>query len=88
MITSDWEESFILNLYHKGRDEALDRGNHRGLKLTDQVMKLLEWVLDFCIHEMVYIYEMQLGFVPGRGTDAIFIVHQQQEKYIGNNKLP
>ena len=63
-------------------------GNHRGLKLTDQVTKLLEWVLDFYIHEIVNIYEMQFGFVPGRGTDAIFIVRQQQEKYIANNKLP
>ena len=39
--TKDWEESFILNLY-KGKGEALDRGNYRGLKLTDQVMKLLD----------------------------------------------
>ena len=40
-------------------------------------MKLLEWVLDFYIRKMVNIDEMQLGFVPGRGTtDAIFIVHQ------------
>ena len=42
MITSDWEESFILNLYYKRKGEALDRGNHLGLKLTDQVMKRLE----------------------------------------------
>ena len=82
---SHWEESFILNLYYKGKGEALDRGSHRALKLTDQVMKLLEWVLDFYIHGMVNIYEMQFGFVPGRGTDAIFIVRQQQ-KYIANNK--
>ena len=55
VITSDCEESFILNLYYKGKGEALDRGNHRGLKLTDRVTKLLEWVLDFYIHEMVNI---------------------------------
>ena len=74
VIPSDWEESFILNLC-KGKSEALDHGNYRGLKLTDQVMKLLEQVLDFFIHEMVNIDEMQFGFVPGRGTtDVIFIV--------------
>ena len=33
---TDWEESYILNL-HKGKGEALNRGNYRGLKLTDQV---------------------------------------------------
>ena len=80
----DWEESFILNLY-KGKGEALDCGNYMydGLKLTDQVMKLLERMLDSSIHQMVNIDEMQFAFVPGRGTtDAIFIVCQLQEKYI------
>jgi len=71
---TDWEESIILNLY-KGKGDALDRGNYRGLKLTDQVMKLLERVLDSYIRKMVNVDEMQFGFVPGRGTtDAIFIV--------------
>ena len=45
VIPTDWQESFILNLY-KGKGDALERGNYRGLKLTDQVMKLLECVLD------------------------------------------
>ena len=76
------DQTFILNLY-KGKGEALDRGNYRGLKLTDQVMKLLERMLDFFICNMVDIDEMQFDFVPGRGTtDAIFIVRQLQEKYI------
>ena len=35
--------------------------NYRGLKLTDQVMKLLEWLLDFYIHGMVNIDEMQFS---------------------------
>ena len=82
MTPVDWEESFVLNLY-KGKGEALDCGNYHGLKLTDQVMKLLERVLDSSIHQMVNIDEMQFTFVPGRGTtDAIFIVCQLQEKYI------
>ena len=85
--SSDWEESFIQNLY-KGKAEALDRGNNRGLKLTDQVMKLLEWVLDFYNCDMVNIDEMQFSFVFVRGTtDAIYIVCQIQEKYITTNKL-
>ena len=40
-IPREWEESYIQNLY-KGKGDALDRGNYRGLKLTDQVMKVLE----------------------------------------------
>ena len=75
-IPTEWEESFILNLY-KGKGDALDRGNYRGLKLTDQVLKLLERVLDTAIRDMVDINEMQFCFVPGRGTtDAIFTARQ------------
>ena len=73
-IPNDWEESFILNLY-KGKGEALDRGNYRGHKLTDQVMKLLERMLDSFIRNMVDIDEMQFGFVPGRGTTDISKLH-------------
>ena len=55
VIPSDCEENFIMNLY-KGKGEALDRGNYCGLKLTDQVMKQLEHILDFNIREMVNIH--------------------------------
>ena len=86
MTPVEWEERFILNLY-KGKGEALDCGNYHGLKLTDQVMKLLELVLDFSIHQMVNIDEMQFAFVPGRGTtDAIFIVCQLQKYIAAANK--
>ena len=86
-ILTDGEESFILSFY-KGKSEALDLGNYRGLKLTDQVMKPLEWVLDFYINKMVNIGEMQFGFVPGRGTtDAMIIVCHLEEKHTTTNKL-
>ena len=85
-IPTDWEESHIVSLY-KGKGEALDRGNYRGLKLLDQAMKVLERVVDKLIRERVSIDEMQFGFMPGRGTtDAIFIVRQMQEKYLTANK--
>ena len=40
-IPTDWQDSYIVNLY-KGKGDALNRGNYRGLKLIDQVMKVLE----------------------------------------------
>ena len=86
VITSDWEGSFILNLY-KGKGEALGHGNYRDLKLTDKVMKLHEQVRDSYILEMVNINEMQLGFVPGRGTTGAIFIVRQLHKYISANKL-
>ena len=83
---SDWEQSFIVCLY-KGKGDALERGNYRGLKLTEQVMKVLERIVDGLIRQVVSIDDSQFGFVPGRGTtDAIFVVRQLQEKYLAANK--
>ena len=51
-VPSDWEQSFIVCLY-KGKRDALKRGNYRGLKLTEQVMKVLERIVDSLIRQMV-----------------------------------
>ena len=40
-----WEEGIIVSLY-KGKGADLERGNHRSLKLLDQVMKVLERVAE------------------------------------------
>ena len=85
-VPSDWEQSFIVCLY-KGKGDALERGNYPGLKLTEQVMKILERIVDGLIRQLVSIDNSQFGFVPGRGTtDAIFVVRQLQEKYLAANK--
>ena len=85
-VPSDWEQSFIICLY-KGKGDALERGNYRGLKLTEQVMKILERIVDGLIRQLVSFDDSQFGFVPGRGTtDAIFVVRQLQEKYLAANK--
>ena len=72
----DWEDSFIINIY-KGKGDSLERGNYRGLKLLDHVMKGIERVIEKIIRERISIDDMQFGFMPGRGTiDAIFILRQ------------
>ena len=86
-IPIDWQESYIVNLY-KGKGDALNRGNYRGLKLIEQTMKVLERVVEGLIRQRVEIDEMQCGFMSGRGTtDAIFIVRRLQEKHFAANKL-
>ena len=85
-VPSDWEQSFIVCLY-KGKGDALERGNYRGLKLTEQVMKILERIVDGLIRQLVSIDDSRFGFIPGRGTtDVIFVVRQLQEKYLAANK--
>ena len=64
-VPSDWEQSFIVCLY---KGDALERGNYHGLKLTEQVMKILERTVDGLIRQLVSIDDSQFGFVPGRGN--------------------
>ena len=80
-VPNDWEESFIVCLY-KGKGDALDRGNNRGLKLTEQAMKILERIVHDLIRQVVSIDDSKFGFVPRSTTDAIFVVRQLQEKYL------
>ena len=85
-IPSDRNLSDIVSLY-KGKGDAFSRDNYRGLKLLDQVMKIIERVLDSVIRSQVDTDSMQYGFMPGRGTtDAIFILCQLQEKHLGKHK--
>ena len=85
-VPSDWEQSFIICLY-KGKGDALERGNYHSLKLTEQVMKVQERIVDGLIRQLVLIDDAQFGFIPGRGTtDAIFVVRLLQEKYLAANK--
>ena len=43
VIPQDWQSNLIVNCF-KGKSDALERGNYRGLKLVDQVMKVIERV--------------------------------------------
>ena len=86
VVPADWELSTIINCY-KGKGDALERGNYRGLKLTDQVLKVMERVVEGLIRKQVNIDEMQFGFMPGCSTtDAIFILRQLQEKYLARKR--
>ena len=81
-IPEEWNNSYIISLF-KGKGSALDRGNYHGLKLTDQVLKVVERVIEKIMRESIVIDDMEFGFMPGCGTtDAIFIVRQLQEKVL------
>ena len=59
----------------------------RGIKLLDQVMKVLERVIERRVRDKVQIDSMQFGFRSGRGTtDAIFIMRQMQEKFLAKKQ--
>ena len=82
-VPSNWEQSFIVCLYNS-KGDALERDNYHGLKLTEQVMKVLERIT----RQVVSVDDSQFGFIPGRGTtDTIFVIRPLQEKYLATNKI-
>ena len=51
-------------------------------KLLEHGMKVIERIFERTLLKVVELDEMQMGFMPGRGTtDAIFIMRQLLEKY-------
>ena len=76
----------MVNVY-KGKGNALECSSYREIKLLEHVLKVLERVIEARVRGMVKLEEMQFGFSPGKGTtDAIFIVRQVQEKFLGKQK--
>ena len=68
-IPEDQKDSFIINCY-KRKGDTTDRGNYRGLKLLQHVMKVLEHVLESLTRSQVN--NMQFGFMPACSTtDAL-----------------
>ena len=56
-MPSDREMSVIINCF-KGKGDAVERGNFRGLKLLDHLMKVFERVIEKYIREAVNIDDM------------------------------
>ena len=76
----------MINVY-KGKGYTMECGSYRSIKLLEHAMKILERGIVVKLGDVVYIDDMQFGFMTGRGTtDAIFIVRQLQEKHLAKNQ--
>ena len=51
-VPEEWNNSYMVILF-KGKGSALDRGNYRDLKLTDQVLKEVEKVNEKSVEKSV-----------------------------------
>jgi len=55
--------------------------SHRGIKLLEHAMKVVERIFQKRIQQQIDTDDMQFGFTKGKGiNDTIFIVRQMQEK--------
>ena len=71
---------------YKGKENILDCGNFRGIKLLEHGLEIFERILDKRLRQQVDIGEMQFGFMPGKRTvDSIFMPRQRQGKIFEGN---
>ena len=47
-------DGFIFSVF-KGKDEAIETGNYHGLKLTEHVLKVVEWIIEVIIQDVVNV---------------------------------
>ena len=63
------------------------KGIYRGLKLTDQILKIVDRVTEKLMRKQVYNDEMHFGFIQEcRNTEPKFILQQLLEKYLATKK--
>ena len=75
---ADLEQSSSVCLY-KEKGDALDRGNYRGLKLTEQALKVIERIVYSLIRQASTINWSTLG---GLYTDALVIIADPLEECV------
>ena len=60
---------------------------YMGAKLLEHAIKIVEKVLEKSLGKFVMIDDVQLGFMPGKGTIVVvFILRRIQEKYLAKQK--
>ena len=69
------------------KSDVMSCGFHRGVKLLEHAMKIVERVLEKQIRTLFNLNKMQFGFTPRKETvNALFIVRRMQEDYEKNDK--
>lgn len=87
-VPDDWKNAVIVPLY-KGKGDKYECKNHRGISLLSIPGKLYARLLIGRVQRVTQgkIWEVQCGFMPGRGcVDQIFTVQQVIEKCAAVNK--
>ena len=80
-MPEDWKTSVMVPIY-KGKGDVTNCSAHRGVKLLEHGMKIIERVLEKRIRALVEVDDIQFSFMPGRGTtDVFFILRRMQEEY-------
>ena len=84
-ILDEWKISVVVPI-SKGKGDAMNCGSYRVLQSLEHAMKVIERMLERKIRALVDFDEAQFGFMPGKGTDALFLVRKLQEEHRAKDK--
>ena len=73
MVPADLEQSFSVRLY-KEKGDALDRGNYRGLELTELAMKVIERIGRITYSLIRQVVTINWSTLGGLYADSLVII--------------
>ena len=71
-IPAEWEHSSVGNCY-TGKRDFLEKRNFRGLKLTDQILKIVQRIVDKLIRQQVEIENVDVELHMSSKKDSYFL---------------
>ena len=85
-MSAEWALCIIVPIF-KGNGDIWNCSCYGAVKLLEHGMNVVLNVLEKRLRRIVYVDEMQFGFMPERGTiDAVFILRIMQEEYNAKGK--
>ena len=85
-MLAEWALSIEVPIF-KGKGDIRTRSCYGTVKPLEHGVKVVERVLDKMFHRIVFVDEMQFGFMFERGSiDAVFIMRRKQEEYHAKGK--
>ena len=85
-MPGEWALSIVVPIFH-GKGDIQNCSCYRAVKLLEHGMKVVKRVLENRPRIIVTFDEMQLDFMPERGTiDGVFISRRLQEEYYAKGK--
>ena len=85
-MPAEWALCMVVPIF-KRKGDIRNCSCYRAAKLLDHGMKVVERKLEKILHRIVTVDEMQVGFMPEKGTiDGVFISRRLQEEYHAKGK--
>ena len=86
VIPNKRKNSVVVSIF-KEKEDVMNCGSYRGVKLLEHGMKIIERVLERRIGALVDFNEAQFGFMLGKGTtDVLSVVQRLQEENRAKDK--